>query len=109
MARLQDKVAIITGGARGQGAAEARLFAAEGARVIITDLLLNEGQAIAKEIGGVFIAHNVADESQWAEVVRQTLALHGRIDVLINNAGIFRRGNLRTTTLVEYRQVIDVN
>ena len=109
MARLQDKVAIITGGARGQGAAEARLFAAEGARVIVTDLLLNEGQAIAKEIGGVFIAHNVADESQWAEVVRQTLALHERIDVLINNAGIFRRGNLRTTTLAEYRQVIDVN
>ena len=109
MGRLSGKVAIITGGARGQGAAEARLFAAEGATVVITDVLAKEGKAVATEIQGLFMAHDVADENAWQQVVRQTLEAHGRIDVLVNNAGIFRRGNLRTTTLADYRKVIDIN
>lgn len=109
MSRLTGKVAVITGGARGQGAAEARLFAAEGARVVITDVLIEEGKAVAAEIGGVFLRHDVSSESEWGDVVRQVLTAHGRIDVLVNNAGIFRRGNLRSTTLADYRQVIEIN
>ena len=109
MARLSGKVAIVTGGARGQGAAEARLFAAEGATVVVTDVLTNEGKAVATEIQGTFLQHDVANEAAWQHVVRQVLDAHGRIDVLVNNAGIFRRGTLRTTSLAEYRQVIDIN
>jgi 3alpha(or 20beta)-hydroxysteroid dehydrogenase len=109
MARLSGKVAIITGGARGQGAAEARLFASEGATVVITDLLEAEGRAVATEIQGTFLRHDVASESAWQTVIRDVLAAHGRIDVLVNNAGIFRRGGLRNTTLDEYRKVIDIN
>jgi 3alpha(or 20beta)-hydroxysteroid dehydrogenase len=109
MARLSGKVAIITGGARGQGAAEARLFAAEGATVVVTDVLATEGKAVANEVRGSFLPHDVASESAWQGVVRDVLAAHGRIDVLVNNAGIFRRGGLRTTTLAEYRKIIDIN
>jgi 3alpha(or 20beta)-hydroxysteroid dehydrogenase len=109
MGRLSGKVAIVTGGARGQGAAEARLFASEGATVVITDLLANEGRDVATEIQGLFLSHDVSDENAWQHVVRQVKEAHGRIDVLVNNAGIFRRGSLRTTTLAEYRKVIDIN
>jgi 3alpha(or 20beta)-hydroxysteroid dehydrogenase len=109
MARLKGKVAIITGGARGQGEAEARLFAVEGAKVVITDVLAAEGEAVAQSIGGMFLHHDVSSEAEWADVVQAVLVAHGRIDVLINNAGIFRRNGLRNTTLAEYRQVIDVN
>jgi 3alpha(or 20beta)-hydroxysteroid dehydrogenase len=109
MARLSGKVAIVTGGARGQGEAEARLFASEGATVVVTDVLANEGKKVATEIQGLFISHDVSSESAWQQVVRQVLEAHGRIDVLVNNAGIFRRGGLTTTTLAEYRQMIDIN
>ena len=109
MGRLSGKVAIVTGGARGQGAAEARLFASEGATVVVTDVLATEGRAVATEIQGTFLSHDVSDENAWQQVVRQTKEAHGRIDVLVNNAGIFRRGSLRTTTLADYRKVIDIN
>jgi 3alpha(or 20beta)-hydroxysteroid dehydrogenase len=109
MARLSGKVAIVTGGARGQGAAEARLFASEGAAVVVTDVLAKEGESVATEIRGSFLSHDVADEGAWQRVVREVLQAHGRIDVLVNNAGIFRRGGLRTTTLADYRKVIDIN
>jgi len=107
--RLSGKVAIITGGARGQGAAEARLFAKEGATVVVTDLLVDEGRAVATEIQGTFLPHDVSNEEAWQQVVGQVKGAHGRVDVLVNNAGIFRRGSLRTTTLAEYRRVIDIN
>lgn len=109
MDRLSGKIAIVTGGGRGQGAAEARLFAAEGATVVVTDVLADGGDAVAAEIGGLFLQHDVASEAAWQQVVGQVLDAYGRIDVLVNNAGIFRRGSLRTTTLAEYRQIIDVN
>jgi 3alpha(or 20beta)-hydroxysteroid dehydrogenase len=109
MARLAGKVALITGGARGQGASEARLFIDEGATVVITDVLQAEGEATAKDLGATFIRHDVANEEEWAEVVRQVVGAHQRLDVLVNNAGIYRRGTLRTTTLAEYRQIIDIN
>jgi 3alpha(or 20beta)-hydroxysteroid dehydrogenase len=109
MGRLDGKVAIVTGGARGQGGAEATLFRAEGAEVVITDVLREEGQVHAKDIGATFVAHDVRSEEEWAEVVRQTLERHGRIDVLVNNAGIFHRAKLVDTDLDTYRRVIDVN
>src|SRR3954469_22412252 len=107
--RLDGKVAIVTGGARGQGGAEATLFRAEGAEVIITDVLRDEGEVLAKEIGASFLAHDVRSEEEWAEVVRQTVDRHGRIDVLVNNAGIFQRAKLLDTTLEDYRRIVDVN
>jgi len=107
--KLDGKVAIVTGGARGQGGAEATLFRAEGAEVVITDVLREEGASLAGEIGATFIAHDVRSEEEWAEVVRQTTERHGRIDVLVNNAGIFQRAKLVDTDLATYRRIIDVN
>ena len=109
MARLEGKVALITGGARGQGAAEGRLFAAEGARVVLTDLLDGEGKAVAREVGGTYHHHDVTQESQWASVVAEVLKQHGRVDILVNNAGIGRMGSLETTNLDDYMTVIMVN
>jgi 3alpha(or 20beta)-hydroxysteroid dehydrogenase len=87
---LSEKVAIITGGARGQGAAEARLFASLGARVIISDILEAEGQQVAASIGDAarFVRHDVSDADGWAEVVSLTCNEFGRLDVLVNNAAI---------------------
>ena len=72
-------------------------------------MLRAEGEALAKEIGATFLAHDVRAEEEWAEVVRQTLDRHGRIDVLVNNAGIFQRAKLLDTDLATYRRIIDVN
>jgi 3alpha(or 20beta)-hydroxysteroid dehydrogenase len=109
MGRLEGKVAIITGGGRGQGAAEAKLFAAEGARVIITDVLAEAGAAVARETDGRFIEHDVRSEEAWRQVVEQVLKECSRIDVLVNNAGIYRSGSLASTTLADYREVIEIN
>ncbi len=91
--RLKDKVAIVTGGAHGMGESTARIFAREGAKVVIADLLEREGGAVAASIrdeGGdaAFVSLDVAQEQQWPEVVRTTVARYGRLDVLVNNAGI---------------------
>ncbi|MDH4148480.1 MAG: glucose 1-dehydrogenase [Acidimicrobiia bacterium] len=109
MGRLDGKVCIVTGGARGQGGAEAALFRSEGAEVVITDVLADEGAAHAAAIGATFIRHDVRSEEEWTEVVRQTVDRHGRIDVLVNNAGIYERGKLLDTTLEQYRRIIDIN
>src|SRR5205814_7413052 len=89
--RLENKVALITGGARGMGAADARRFVAEGANVAITDILEDEGKALAAELGDAacFFAHDVSSEDAWEQVVAETVAAFGGIDVLVNNAGIF--------------------
>lgn len=89
MGRLDDKVCLITGGARGQGAAEAARFVAEGATVYITDFRVEAGQETAASTGAVFLEHDVTDPARWAAVVAQVLADTGRIDVLVNNAGIW--------------------
>ncbi len=109
MDRLAGKVAIITGAARGQGAAEAALFAAEGATVVLTDVLVAEGQATAAACGGTFHQHDVSSEEAWQRVVDATLAAHGRVDVLVNNAGIFHRARMIDHTLDDFRRLLDIN
>ena len=91
--RLKDKVAIITGGAHGMGEVEARLFAEEGAKVVIADVLVKEGEAVAADISGDqrqarFVRTNVTSESDWQRLIAETIAAYGKIDILVNNAGI---------------------
>ena len=87
---LSGKVAIITGAARGQGAAEARLFASLGARVLLTDVLADDGQEVAASIGSAarFVRHDVGSESDWRATVDTAINEFGRVDVLVNNAAI---------------------
>jgi 3alpha(or 20beta)-hydroxysteroid dehydrogenase len=111
MGRLDGKVALITGGARGQGADEARLFASEGASVVITDVLDDDGKQTAADIGSAatFHHHDVTSEAEWTSVVEAVIAEHGQLDVLVNNAGVLAISPLVMTTEQEYRRVIDVN
>jgi len=107
--RLAGKVALITGGARGQGAAEALLFAREGASVWITDVLADEGKQTADAANGHFLAHDVTDEAAWAEVARTIMDTDGRIDVLINNAGIFHISSMADTDRELWDRMIAIN
>lgn len=109
--RLSGKVALITGGARGQGASEAELFVREGATVVITDVLDAEGQAMATSLGDkcTYLHQDVVDEGEWKAVVDGIVAAHGRLDVLVNNAGVFPSGGLFTTTLEAYERVVRIN
>jgi len=111
MTQLNDKVALITGGARGMGAATSRLFAAAGAKVVIADLLDGDGEALAKDIGAAahYRRHDVSDEASWASLVADTLATWGRIDVLVNNAGILLFKTLQETARAEFEKVLHVN
>jgi 3alpha(or 20beta)-hydroxysteroid dehydrogenase len=109
MGKLDGRVAIVTGGARGQGAAEAALFADEGAAVVITDVLADEGEKTAAEIGGTFVAHDVTDPAQWDALVTQVVAEHGRLDILINNAGILRWERMTDTSFESWNEVVAVN
>ena len=109
MGRLDGKTALISGGARGQGAAEARLFAKEGANVVLTDVLDDEGERTADAIGADYLHHDVTSEAEWAAAVAHAVALHVGIDVLVNNAGIYAQTTLIGGDLEEYRRVIEVN
>lgn len=111
MGVLEGKVAIITGAARGQGEAEARLFAREGARVVLTDILSELGARVAGEIGEAarFIEHDVASEAAWQTVIVGTLSAFGQIDILINNAAIYRPLGLEVTTPADFDQAYSVN
>ena len=111
MNRLDNKVAVITGGARGQGAAEAGLFVAAGAHVVITDVDRDGGAATAARLGSQcqFVEHDVASESAWKEVIEGVVDRHGQIDILVNNAGIFRVLGLEDTSLEDWHQLIAIN
>lgn len=111
MARLHGKVAIITGGARGMGAATVRLFVAEGAKVLIADVLEADGAALAQELGdnAAFIRHDVTDEASWAAVVAKAKSAFGGIDVLVNNAGVLLFKTIQTTEKAEFERVININ
>jgi 3alpha(or 20beta)-hydroxysteroid dehydrogenase len=110
MGALDGKVAIVTGAARGQGAAEARLFAAEGARVVLTDVD-ERGRQTAAEIGAdaVFLDHDVGESADWTRVVDDTMSRFGRLDVLVNNAAIYRLRRLEETTDEEFDAITRVN
>jgi len=108
--RLADKVAIITGAAQGQGAAEAKLFAHEGAKVVLTDLK-DAGINAAAELGddAIFLQHDVGDEDDWQRVVQTSVDRFGRIDILINNAGFYVPRSLQETTRTEMDRHYVVN
>jgi 3alpha(or 20beta)-hydroxysteroid dehydrogenase len=109
--RLAGRVALITGAARGQGAAEARLFAAEGATVYVTDVLDEVGEALVEEIGTAarYRHLDVTREDEWRTVIDLVRATDGRLDVLVNNAGIGIPGTVLDQPLAEYRTVIEIN
>ncbi|MGW1206298.1 SDR family NAD(P)-dependent oxidoreductase [Streptomyces cyaneofuscatus] len=112
MGKLDGRVVLVTGAARGQGEQEARLFAAEGARVVIADVLVEQGQALAKELGeeaARFVRLDVGSEEGWAEAVAVARDAFGKIDGLVNNAGILRFNELVNTPLAEFEQVVRVN
>lgn len=111
MSNLNGKVALITGAARGQGAAEARLFAQRGAKVMLCDILDSEGQAVAAEIGAnaAYIRLDVTSEASWQAAVKAAVGKFGKLNVLVNNAGIVKVTDLADCPLDEYMQVIQVN
>lgn len=112
--RLDGKVALITGGARGMGASEAQLFIDEGARVIITDILDDDGKKTAQRLSPdgskcVFLHHDVTKEDDWNTVLKEALAVFGQIDILVNNAGIFERGTVLDTSLPMFEKTMGIN
>jgi 3alpha(or 20beta)-hydroxysteroid dehydrogenase len=109
--RLEGKVALISGSARGIGEADARLFVAEGARVVMGDVLDVEGEKVASEIGDAasYIHLDVTDPDSWASAVSHAQERYGKLDVLVNNAGILRFNSIAETSLEDYEAVIRVN
>ncbi len=112
--RLDGKIALISGGARGMGAVEARLFAKEGAKVVIGDVLEDEGRKLEAEInatGGeaLFVRLDVTREADWQKAVEACVNRFGKLDVLVNNAGISGRGRVEDTAAEEWDRVMDVN
>ena len=108
---LQGKIALVTGGARGIGAAIVRRLHADGARVVVTDLLEAEGQALAAALGedGLFLKHDVSSDADWARVVAATLERFGRLDILVNNAGIYHPGRIEDGPLDQVQRQFLVN
>jgi 3alpha(or 20beta)-hydroxysteroid dehydrogenase len=112
MGRLDGKVALITGGARGMGKSHARHFVAEGARVVIGDVLDDKGSELAAELGPDncrYVHHDVTSEPEWAAAIATATAAFGSLSVLVNNAGILRTKTIADMTLAEFREVIEVN
>ena len=112
--RLANKVALISGGARGMGAVEARLFTQEGAKVCIADILEEQGRALAAEIadaGGeaMFVRLDVNSEREWTEAVDAVVSAYGRLDILVNNAGIFQRANVEETSSADWDRMLSIN
>jgi 3alpha(or 20beta)-hydroxysteroid dehydrogenase len=112
--RLEGKVALITGGARGMGASEAQLFLDEGAKVVITDILDEVGKETARRLSPdgsrcVFYHHDVTSEADWDSVLADAISAFGQIDVLVNNAGIFEQGSILDTSLKNFERTMDIN
>ncbi|MCC3330835.1 SDR family NAD(P)-dependent oxidoreductase [Nocardia abscessus] len=111
MVDLNGKVALITGGARGQGAAEARLFVRRGARVVITDVLEAEGAELAESLGGAarFVRHDVSVGADWDAAAALAVSAFGSLDVLVNNAAIYTARPLTETSPEELERILRVN
>lgn len=114
MGRLEGKVALISGGARGQGAAEARMFALEGAKVVLGDVLDDEGKKVEaqiRELGGeaTYVHLDVTKEPDWQDAVSTAVRTYGKLNVLVNNAGILIRKNIEETTVEDWDRIFDIN
>ena len=114
MTRLPNKVALISGGARGMGAVEAKLFAKEGARVVIADVLEDDGRKTEAEInegGGecLFVTLDVTSEPNWLQAVAAAVSRFGKLDILVNNAGIFHTEGVEETSEALWDRVMDIN
>ena len=111
MKRFDNRTVIVTGGARGMGASHARGFIAEGANVVIADVLEQEGRTLADELGdhAIFSGLDVTSDTSWAATVAAAEAAFGPVSVLVNNAGIVRFGPIAETEPAAWRQVIDIN
>ncbi|MCX4525363.1 MULTISPECIES: SDR family NAD(P)-dependent oxidoreductase [unclassified Streptomyces] len=111
MISLDGKVVVITGAGRGQGAAEARLCAEAGARVVVTDIREEEGRAVAAELGaqGVYVRHDVADARSWAGVVREAVSAFGTVSALVNNAALWRTAHVEEQTAEDFEALLRVN
>lgn len=111
MVRLQDKVIIITGAAQGMGETHARLCLEQGAKIVLTDINSEKGEALAAELGNnaLFIKHDVTNEADWSEVIKQTKAKFSQIDVLVNNAGITTHKSILDTSVEDYRRILEIN
>lgn len=109
MGLLDGKVALITGGARGMGAAHVRLFLEEGARVVLGDVLDDEGKALAEETGAVYVHHDVTNPDEWGRAVSAAVDAYGKLDVLVNNAGILKFRRISDMSVDEFERVVDVN
>ncbi|MDP6800769.1 MAG: glucose 1-dehydrogenase [SAR202 cluster bacterium] len=112
--RLEGKVALITGGSRGQGAAEAALFASEGATVVIADILEDRGKQVEAQIneaGGraLFVTLDVSSEVDWERAVREAVEAFGKVDILVNNAALYSRVPIMETTLDDWKRILEVN
>ena len=112
--RLENKVALISGGARGIGAAVAKLFSKEGAKLIIGDILEHDGNRTAEEItssGGecYFVQLDVASESDWILAVNEIVTRYGKLNILVNNAGVSARGNIEETSEASWSRTMDIN
>lgn len=103
MKRVSGKVALITGAASGLGQADALLLAREGAHIVVTDVNEDEGRRVAQEVGGVFVRHDVRSEDDWRRAIATTLECYGKLDVLVNNAGIVLAADIEQTSLEQYR------
>src|SRR4051794_20776301 len=112
MGRLDGKVALISGGARGQGEAEVRLFVQEGAKVVFGDVLDEPGEIVAKDLGDAahYLPLDVRKEDQWQAAVAEAESRYGKLDILINNAGVLTMGPLtHEVTLEDYMRIIEIN
>ena len=111
MGRVDGKVALISGGARNIGGASARMLVAEGAKVVIGDLLDDEGTALAKELGDAarYVHLDVTSDGDWRGAVELTISEFGRLDVLFNNAGIFNGGPINRYKAALWQEMLDVN
>jgi 3alpha(or 20beta)-hydroxysteroid dehydrogenase len=111
MGRVDGKVALISGGARGMGASHARLLVSEGAKVVLGDILDDEGKALADELGAAarYVHLDVTEPDQWKAAVSTAADEFGILNVLVNNAGIVNLGPLKTIDLTKWHQVLDVN
>lgn len=109
--RVAGKVALITGGASGVGRASALLLAREGARVVISDIDVEKGRALAEEIGpaAFFIEHDASSEADWTRVIETLRLRYGQLDILFNNAGILLKGDIEHTTYSDWQRVQRIN